>query len=212
MARNKTVWNPEIEQRFQALAKKGCTAEDISRILISMGAEGASVATVGRRLRARKQGKPALRVLPAPAKPAPEAPPPLVASPPQPPIAKSEPKSEPAEAEHDGFDPMSQLQRSVEALEEIAREIRADGEEGNMKDYASIIRVQNQTIALVERLRPTPRADPNTAPDLIAAAESSRGKIFKRATYLVDVIRENERLRAENERLRAAVGEQGGQP
>ena len=84
------------------------------------------------------------------------------------------------------YDPVAQLERSVEALETIAQQIRDEGYDANVKDYAAIIRAQNNTIALAARLRPIPTSDPNEAPDLIAAADTCRKKVFRRLASLVE--------------------------
>jgi hypothetical protein len=141
-------------------------------VLSAAGAQGCSTATVSRRLRELRGGN---------GEPVPTA------SPLEPiPKAVEPPKPTPAPDVAATYDPVAQLERSVEALETIAQEIRDEGSEANVKDYAAIIRAQNNTIALAARLRPLPPSDPNEAPDLIAAADTCRKKVFRRLASLIE--------------------------
>ncbi len=82
----------------------------------------------------------------------------------------------PAEGEGDaGGTPIDRLSRSLAALEQAAQLAASD------KDVARMVQVERAVgdiTNLIERLRPPPPVDPNTNPDMVAAAKEAREMLF----------------------------------
>lgn len=186
MSRKAKQLTPAQEDLLRKLARNGVPAREIAQRVSRLGPEPISAATVGRRVaeivgpqRLGAKGLPKPRRRHPRAKdsvsgpgadertpdssdgapdspPAPPAPPPPLAPPPAPGTG-------------------DEFEEIFRTLRELERE--AGGVDGAPGTLAAAIRLRLQTIALREKLRPTPPPDFNESPDFMAAAEACRRKL-----------------------------------
>ena len=167
MARKKTEWPAAVERKFERLAKKGRSAQDIARELTADGVAGASAATVGRRLRElfgdRRAGKSASVEAPSP--------PPAVPSAPGLVSEDGAPANIPTDPDELAQAPLEELRWWLDSVKEAYAKAETDG---NVAAQASLAGRARDFLAAIQKHAPPPPVDPNTAPDIKAAAE--RGK------------------------------------
>ncbi len=161
MPREKRDFPPEILARMRAGERAGKSAKVIAAELTKAGVEGASAATVSRRLR-ELRGQPAkLRTLKG------EAPKRAVQTAP---TAEAPPLPETPEDIPDGTD-VSTLDHWIE----VAKRNGATAE--TEKNLAGIGAMGRLVATLLEHRRkatPDPKPDPNEHPDMVAAAKRAR--------------------------------------
>ncbi len=176
-----TQWPPEIEAKFAKLAREGLSARKIATSLKAMGAEGASVATVGRRLRERLGPRRSGKTVES----APVAVPKVQKSAPVPPVP---PASDGAPG--DLPDEPAELDASpAEQLDWWLVQVRAAFERAKIGDnVAAQASLSARATALLEAKRkgsPPAVADPNEALDIKAAAERGKRLMFETLENLI---------------------------
>lgn len=168
MARKRTEFGPDVEQRIKALLARGGTAESISAALTRDGVRGASPSTIQRRVREIRNG-----TAPQSSGRLPTAPPP---GPPASDVElPSAPEEIPADTAIDTFD------RWIEKAEAMARQAEADK---NLVELGKAGRLVVMLLDAKRKATPPPVADPNDNPDLKALAE----EVSKRLHNLVDQV------------------------
>lgn len=190
MARKKTEWPASAERKFERLAKKGRSAQDIAKELTADGVPGASTATVGRRLRDlfgdRRTGK-VLSLVPK-ARPAAPAEPPRA-------LSVVPPETEPVTVADDGApadiptDPAELDQAPLEELrwwlDKVKSAYAKAEDDENVAAQASLAGRARDFLAAIQKHAPPVPVDPNTAPDIRAAAERCKRLQFETLENLI---------------------------
>lgn len=175
MSRKRANWTAAGESLFDALAGQGLAAGEIARRLSELGEQGASRATVGRRLAerlgARRAGKAGN---PDAAKRAPE------------PVAadlddEDGPEEPPAPSASDIERLIATGQTEGMTLTEINTWIErvdmayvAAERDGNTAAIVALARVSASLLDTRRKAAPPPPVDPNAFPDLVEAAERAK--------------------------------------
>lgn len=174
MPRKRTEWPASAERKLGGLVRKGLTAAEIAAQLTADGVPGASVATVGRRMRelrgvvrATKQAK---------AAPVAEAP------------AAVEPVARvladvPEDADELDAAPMAQIDLWLERIDGAWAAAERDS---NLAAQASLAARATALLEAKRKGSPPPVQDPNDAPDLIDAAKTAREKIMRKLEQAIE--------------------------
>jgi hypothetical protein len=177
MPRKRTEWPASAERKLGLLVRKGLTAGEIAAQLTADGVPGASVATVGRRMRelrgvvrATKQAK---------AAPEPETPAaPVVVEP----VARVL-ADVPEDADELDAAPMAQIDLWLERIDGAwATAEQAE----NLAAQASLAARATALLEAKRKGSPPPVQDPNDAPDLIDAAKTAREKIMRKLEQAIE--------------------------
>ena len=167
MARKKTEWPALAERKFERLAKKGASAQDIARELTADGVAGASAASVGRRLRDlfgdRRAGKAAPEPSSEPAKE------------PEPRAEDGAPADIPTDAEELASAPLEKLEWWLSEVQEAFELAKADQ---NVAAQASLAGRARDYLILIQKHAPQPPVDLNAALDIRATAQKGRKLFF----------------------------------
>lgn len=170
MARKKTIWPASAERKFERLAKKGRSAQDIARELTEDGVAGASAATVGRRLRElfgdRRAGKSASVEAPA-----------AVSSERSLVSGDGAPADIPTDPDELAQAPLEELRWWLERVKEAYAKAEKDG---NVAAQASLAGRARDFLAAIQKHSPPDPPDPNAAPDMVAKAERCVTMLFKK--------------------------------
>jgi len=168
MARKKTIWPASAERKFERLAKKGRSAQDIARELTEDGVAGASAATVGRRLRElfgdRRAGK--------------SSPDPAIMTAPR----DGAPADIPTDPDELAQAPLEELRWWLDSVKDAYAKAEADG---NVAAQASLAGRARDFLAAIQKHTPPSPPDLNAAPDMIAAAERCVTMLFKKVDRAV---------------------------
>lgn len=168
MARKRTEFGKAVDTRIVALMRAGGTAESISSQLASEGVEGASRATIGRRmteLRATVRAKRA-KAMKAAAKPSSESKP---------------SKASPLPTSPDEIPEGADLETLNEWLETAKRMGKVAELEGDLQAIARAGRLVTSLIEAKRKAAPPTKPDPNENPDYRALAEEVEARLHKLA-------------------------------
>lgn len=180
MSRKRTNWTDAGEKLFDALAAQGLPAGEIAKRLAALGEQGASRATVGRRLSERVGSRRAPRAAPVEVAPRERATVPTArparglspSSPALPNIAEVLAEPEPTES--------ATLEEINMWLSRVDRAYILAEESGNTAAMAALA---GRATALVDTRRkaaPPPPVDPNAFPDLVDAASRAKTLLVKK--------------------------------
>jgi hypothetical protein len=186
MPRKKREWPATVERKLGTLVRKGLTAAEIAAQLTADGVPGASVATVGRRMRDLRG---TVRATKAASKPvAPElagkakADAAKVTTAPKEPVARVLSDVPEDAAELDAA-PMAQIDLWLERIDGAWATAELDN---NLAAQASLAARATALLEAKRKGSPPPVQDPNDAPDLIDAAKTAREKIMRKLEQAIE--------------------------
>lgn len=165
MARKRTVLAPEVEREIVLRTERGESSKTIYAAIGGVISEQ----TIRRRAAEIKAGRAPRRTVAAPA---PASEPPAPPEPQAPASVTDVPDEVPEGAPIEDIEAwLVKLQRASQAAEE----------DHNWSAVASIAQKVSTLMGLRHRMRPVPKEDPNTAPDMIALADQGEALLMQLA-------------------------------
>lgn len=165
MPRTRIDFTAKTEAKIVAMMGKGGTAKSISKVLLAAGVDGASPATITRRMR-ELRGK--VKAEKAPAQPA-------RSRAPRRPPATEQPLPPTPEAIPEG----ASLDELNEWLRRAEKMGRAAEEAGDLQGLGAMGRLSASLLEARRKAQPVVKPDPNDDPDMVAMGEQVAAELHK---------------------------------